>query len=255
MKKKVLIITGIVVAILVVAGLVTSYMDSARVRNGVEPKFVVKITTDGGNKVTYWGLGYKVVRYPCVSPNEPYKNNRGVKYGSWFMRYELENEKNNNTKTTLNDINNFITDYFAKDDVDKSNIAYWAVEENAVVVGMMDISTDKQEEFIYNVFSSCCGSEYIKYINENKLIEFKEAIDIFDAQIIEAKDNSITVKVLKNSKSFKKDDKVTMKITRQTSGVNDFYVIGNKVRITFNGMVETSNPAQIGASKIELITK
>ena len=255
MKKKVLIITGIVVAILVVAGLVTSYMDSARVRNGIEPKFVVKITTDGGNKVTYWGLGYKVVRYPSVSPNEPYKNNRGVKYGSWFMRYELENEKNNNTKPTLNDINNFITDYFAKDNVDKSNIAYWAVEENAVVVGMMDISTDKQEEFIYNVFSSCCGSEYIKYINENKLIEFKESIDIFDAQIIEAKDNSITVKVLKNSKSFKKDDKVTMKITRPTSGVNDFYVVGNKVRITFNEMVETSNPAQIGASKIELITK
>lgn len=255
MKKKVLIIIGIVVAILVVAGLVTSYMDSARVRNGVEPKFVVKITTDGGNKVTYWGLGYKVVIYPSVSPNEPYKNNRGVKYGSWFMRYELENEKVNNAKITLNDVNNFITDYFAKDDVDKSNIAYWAVEENAVVVGMMDISTDKQNEFMENVFSSCCGSEYVKYINENKLIEFKESIDIFDGQIIEVKDNSITVKVLKNSKSFKKDDKVTMKITRQTSGVNDFYVIGNKVRITFNGMVKTSNPAQIGASKIELITK
>lgn len=255
MKKKVLIITGIIVAILVVAGLVTSYMDSARVRNGAEPKFVVKITTDGGNKVTYWGLGYKVVRYPSISPNEPYKNNRGVKYGSWFMRYELENEKDNNNKITLNDVNNFITDYFAKDGVDKSNIAYWAVEENAVVVGMMDISTDKQNEFMYNVFSSCCGSDYIKYIKENKLIKFKESIDIFDGQIIEAKDNSITVKVLKNSKSFKKDDKVTMKITRPTSGVNDFYVVGNKVRITFNGMVETSNPAQIGASKIELITK
>lgn len=255
MKKKDLIIIGIVVAILVVAGLVTSYMDSARVRNGVEPKFVVKITTDGGNKVTYWGLGYKVVRYPSVSSNEPYKNNRGVKYCSWFMRYELENEKDNNTKITLNDVNNFITDYFAKDDVDKSNIAYWAVEENAVVVGMMDISTDKQNEFMENVFSSCCGSEYVKYINENKLIEFKESIDIFDGQIIEAKDYSITVKVLKNSKSFKKDDKVTMKITRPTSGVNDIYVVGNKVRITFNGMVETSNPAQIGASKIELITK
>ena len=255
MKKKLLIIIGIIVAILVVAGLVTSYADSARVRNGVEPKFTIKIVTDGGNKVTYWGLGYKVIRYTSVSPNEPYKNNRGVKYGSWFMRYELENEKDNNTKITLNDVNNFITDYFAKDDVDKSNIAYWAVEENAVVVGMMDISTDKQNEFMYNVFSSCCGSGYIKYINENKLIEFKESIEIFDGQIIEAKDNSITVKVLKNSKSFKKDDKVTMKITRQTSGVNDFYVIGNKVRITFNGMVETSNPAQIGASKIELVTK
>ena len=41
-----------------------------------------------------------------------------------------------------------------------------------------------------------------------------------------------------------------MKMTRPTSGANGFYVVGNKVRITFNGMVETSNPAQIGASKI-----
>ena len=79
MKKKSLIITGIIIVILVVAGLVTSYADSARVRNGVEPRFVIKIATDGGNKITYWGLGYKVVRYPAVSPNEPYKNNRGVK--------------------------------------------------------------------------------------------------------------------------------------------------------------------------------
>lgn len=94
MKKKVLIIVGIIVAILVVAGLVTSYADSARVRNGVEPKFTIKIVTDGGNKVTYWGLGYKVIRYTSVSPNEPYKNNRGVKYGGWFMKYELPSDEN-----------------------------------------------------------------------------------------------------------------------------------------------------------------
>lgn len=93
MKKGRLIIVGIIIVILVVAGLITSYIDSARVRNGVEPKFAIKITTDGGNKVTYLGLGYKVIRYPSVSPNEPYKNNLGVKHGSWFMRYELSNYK------------------------------------------------------------------------------------------------------------------------------------------------------------------
>jgi len=92
MKKKVLIITGIILVILVVAGLVTSYIDMARVRNSVEPKFTIKIVSEDGNKVTYWGLGYKVVRYPSVSPNEPYKNNRGVKYGNWFMKYELPEE-------------------------------------------------------------------------------------------------------------------------------------------------------------------
>ena len=89
MKKKVFIILGIVAIVLVVAALVTSYADSARVRNSVEPVHTIKIVSEDGNKVTYWGLGYKVVRYPSVSPNEPYKNNRGVKYGSWFMDYEL----------------------------------------------------------------------------------------------------------------------------------------------------------------------
>lgn len=92
MKKKYLIIGSIVIIFLVVAGLITSYADSARVRNGMEPKHVIKIVSEDGNKVTYWGLGYKVILYPSVSPNEPYKNNRGVKYGSWFMTYKLEEE-------------------------------------------------------------------------------------------------------------------------------------------------------------------
>lgn len=88
MKKRSFIILGIVAVLLVSAALVTSYIDSARVRNSVEPKCTIKIVSEDGNKVTYWGLGYKVIRYPSVSPNEPYKNNRGVKYGSWFMNYE-----------------------------------------------------------------------------------------------------------------------------------------------------------------------
>ena len=43
MKKKVLIITGIIIVILIAAGLVTSYIDMARVRNSVEPKYTIKI--------------------------------------------------------------------------------------------------------------------------------------------------------------------------------------------------------------------
>ena len=98
MKKKILIIVGIVFIFFVIAGLVTSYIDSARVRNAVEPKYTIKITTDNGSKVTYIGLGYKVIRYTSVSPNEPYKNNIGVKYGSWFMKYDLEKMKSHPIK-------------------------------------------------------------------------------------------------------------------------------------------------------------
>lgn len=91
MKKKLIIIVTII-GIILLLSLYTHYIDSARVRNSVEPKFTIKIISDNGEKVTYWGLGYKVIRYTKVSPSEPFKNNKGVKYGSWFMNYVLEDE-------------------------------------------------------------------------------------------------------------------------------------------------------------------
>lgn len=102
-KKKLIIITSILV-IIILAGLITSYIDSGRVSTCHEPKYTIKITSKDGRKVTYFGLGYKVVRYISVSPNEPYKNNRGTKMGSWFMKYEITDSINNIDdfyKTTL----------------------------------------------------------------------------------------------------------------------------------------------------------
>ena len=169
MKKKVLIVTGIILAILVIAGLTTSYADSARVRNGVEPRFTIKIVSEDGNKVTYLGLGYKVVRYPSVSPNEPYKNNRGVKYGSWFMKYELEE-----VTITLEDVERKISEYFGREDVDRTNLATYYIDEKqeVIVVGLIDDSKEKQDEFMHNVFSSCCGSKYRKYVESKSMIKF-----------------------------------------------------------------------------------
>lgn len=89
MKKKIGIIIGIFVIVLIVIGIITNYLDSGRVTTGHKPKYCIKIVSNDGSKVTYWGLGYKVIRYVGVSPNEPYENNIGVKMGSWFMKYEL----------------------------------------------------------------------------------------------------------------------------------------------------------------------
>ena len=88
MKKKGLIITILVLIILIIASLITKYIDTANVSTGHEPECCIKIVSQDGGKVTYWGLGYKVVRYVGVSPNEPYESNIGVKMGNWFMNYE-----------------------------------------------------------------------------------------------------------------------------------------------------------------------
>ncbi len=88
MKKKGLIITICVLVVLIVAGLITKYIDTANVSTGHAPACCIKTVSQDGDKVTYWGLGYKVVSYVGVSPKEPYEGNIGVKMGSWFMNYE-----------------------------------------------------------------------------------------------------------------------------------------------------------------------
>ncbi len=89
MKKKICIGIGIFLILFIIGGIITNYADGGRVETGHEPKYCIKVVSNDGNKVTYWGLGYKVIRYIGVSPNEPYENNIGVKMGSWFMKYEL----------------------------------------------------------------------------------------------------------------------------------------------------------------------
>lgn len=88
MKKKGLILTVLAVCVLFMASLITKYIDTANVTTGHEPECCIKTVSRDGGRVTYWGLGYKVVRYVGVSPDEPYESNIGVKMGSWFMHYE-----------------------------------------------------------------------------------------------------------------------------------------------------------------------
>ena len=89
MKKKICIMIGVILGVIIIAGIITNYVDSGRVGTGHEPKYCIKIVSNDGSKVTYWGLGYKVVRYVGVSPKESYESNIGVKMGNWFMKYEL----------------------------------------------------------------------------------------------------------------------------------------------------------------------
>ena len=89
MKKKIIIAVVVILVLVIISG-ITNYIDGGRVRAGVEPVCSVRIVSEDENKVTYWGFGYKIIRYPSVSPNEPFKNNRGVKFGNWFMEYEPE---------------------------------------------------------------------------------------------------------------------------------------------------------------------
>ena len=146
-------------------------------------------------------------------------------------------------------INDKITEYFADNKKNSSNMGYWYVDEasSKVVVGMIDISNEKQEEFLNSVFE-ICGTDYIKQIKDNQLIVFKESKGVFTGEIIEFKNDSMLVKILSEEVGSIGSDKVYV----QGKDVNS-YKVGNKVRITYNGQILTSYPPQVGGSKVELI--
>jgi len=149
MNKKIIIIIISILILLLGFSIYSYYIDSARVRNNVEPKFTIKKISYDGNKVTYWGLGYKVIRYVGVSPKEPYQSNIGVKMGSWFMTYELPAE--NKEINTLDDFyNTSITKNNDIRNLGKLYNSFDAQKDNCFVIGAMVHNDYLYGEFMNN---------------------------------------------------------------------------------------------------------
>ena len=171
-------------------------------------------------------------------------------------KVETDNRVGNVSIEKLNDINNKIIYYFNDNGTSiYNNYSYNYVDEKdmVVVVGLVNNSKEEQEKFIKKVFIDD-EAKILDAINNQEIIKFVESKDAFEGKIIVAEENYITVEVSRDSKSFKVKDKVTMKISRPTNGTNDYYAVNNKVRVTFSGLIEDSNPPQINAVNIELIS-
>lgn len=156
MKKKICIGVGILLMILIVAGIITNYIDSGRVTTGHEPKYCIKIVNNDGSKVTYWGLGYKVIRYVGVSQNEPYESNIGVKMGNWFMKYKLpiDSEFNKENSSNISNLNDFYNTELTKNrdirNLSKEYTSFDAQKDNCFVIGAMVHNDNLYSEFMEN---------------------------------------------------------------------------------------------------------
>lgn len=95
--KKVFAVVLVFVISIVAIGSITAIIDGIRFKNEKEPIFVIKTVSKSPLKVTYKGLGYKVVRIPMVTELEPYRNYADAKFGSWFMDFEPEEVIPNHT--------------------------------------------------------------------------------------------------------------------------------------------------------------
>ncbi len=153
--------------------------------------------------------------------------------------------KVNNEKTNIkaDEVNNLINDYLENNNIDYYTYNY--VLDNKVIVGLNDIN--KKDVFINEVFTKCCGSKYISYLKENKIIEFRESKEVFDGKILEIRNDSYLVEVISTNSSFKIGDSVVV-----FNHFNNFNV-GDIITITYNGMIEETYPPRIAA--VDIIKK
>lgn len=83
--KRVLLVIGIILLVVIITGIIFFCIDSNRVKNGELPMFCINnpagTLMDGGTK-EYIGLGYKVIKFNKLNG---YKE---TKIGSWFMKLE-----------------------------------------------------------------------------------------------------------------------------------------------------------------------
>lgn len=258
MKKKIGIGIVIFLILLIIVGIITNYADSGRVSTGHEPKYCIKVVSNDGSKVTYWGLGYKVIRYVGVSPNEPYENNIGTKMGSWFMDYELP--KSNTIEIEYEGQTITITDM--KDIGTIENILLNSKYDGEICDGINTHKIVLNNE-VYYIKESCkeiqkgdkqatISAEDLELINNiiskmNK--EQGKNENYFYGKIIEATNKYIIVEPNKEEKVRESSDKISIGLEENSDVV---YMIGTNVKITYDGTIMESYPVQVNGAKIEV---
>jgi len=257
MKKRVCMVLGVVLVVIIIIGMVTNYVDSGRVGTGHEPKYCIKLVSYDGSKVTYWGLGYKVVRYVGVSPNEPYENNIGAKMGSWFMKYELP--KSNAIEIEYE--GQTITIMDIKDIGTIENIVVNAKYNNELCNGINTHKITLNNE-IYYIKEDCKeiqkgdkqakitdeDLETINHIISNNMGNEPEEQSFF-GKVVQSDVSYIIVEPNENEEERKSADKISISLGENNDAL---YVVGTNVKITYDGNIMESYPAQVKATKIEL---
>lgn len=113
-NKSLLLKTSGVIAIFIILGALFNAIDTNRFNAEKHPLFVLKLQDQNDSKITYLGLGYKIVFYPGVSPTEPLKESNSKK-GSWFMDFKKPDENNRAHIKKIETIDDFYNTELTKD--------------------------------------------------------------------------------------------------------------------------------------------
>lgn len=86
-------------------------------------------------------------------------------------------------------------------------------------------------------------------------VTYEKKPDIYQVEVnvIDLKDNTMFVEVLKSTEGFHVKEQISVNVSQIEKEIKNLCNKGTKVMITYNGDVLTSYPPQINAIKVEII--
>jgi len=260
MKKNVKIILGCIIAIIVLWGILFA-IDYTRCSRMKEPLFVIlKQSTDLSTKTeTYQGLGYTVE----VQKNVTKENEKQItKVEMYIMNHfvvgaigepnQIENELNPHTELKRMVM---VDGKLYYDTGEKSTLKLRCGTMDGTITSNVNEKEvpkeNNQSNFVGN-YGYQFGKENTIEVNiEDTWCVFKteEETYSFYGKIIEAKQNYILVEPNEDEEERKSSDKISIGLGEYNDGM---YPVGITVKITYDGTILESYPAQIKAINIEV---
>lgn len=177
----------------------------------------------------------------------------GLKYKKYLniKRYEVIKEelteeatkylKISNPYCTPGDANYTITE--------ETLLVQWAMDKNKLLdidkksycMARIEVMCVDENKLDTDVYLKCKDYEDENYSNWEERYQFL-------GTILDIQNDSIIVEPVNGTNERKTSDKIIIKKIN-----DDIYVIGNKVKITYNGNINESYPAQITATEIEIV--
>lgn len=253
MKKILKLLVAIILAIVIIGGFMF-LVDCSKINSDKEPKFAVIVNEwdDGGTK-EYIGLGYKIIDFNKINGYDE------VKIGSWFMSVDDFMEEYKNSDTKIDDVKDEVI-------VPNMNVSGDVVIGDSVIGEITDNSGDIQSgDFVSGdeIKNEDVSGENIDIdnsgdtnIDENKSGDeeiVKEPEYYFNATVIGVNKNNIIVQALENEEITKSSDMFSFSLTLENNADNKEFLIGQKVRIQYDGNIRESYPAQIDVINIEIV--
>lgn len=163
------------ICILIILGVIFFFVDKGRVDDKRAPMFATKMISKDEKKVTYLGLGYKVVAYPENSVYENFADHKAVKIGSWFMNFKIkedgkiENKEENVEINSPEDFYNYVKEKGNELKEAKDNFSKEEAEEQGYYVITNEgenLNKEKLDDFLNKVKED--KTAFLRIAVENK---------------------------------------------------------------------------------------